>query len=151
MNRATRPCPTRRAAARRVACVEAGFSLMEAIVATIIASIAVLGLAYTFGIGRGTVNRYEVARAALGVAQDRLELCAALPLASDSLVVGYASPHFAFVYEGATCGDYSWVVGGYDHPDIPGTVDLKKIVVTVRFRNGASTDSLRLDRLISLP
>lgn len=124
---------------------------MEAIVATAVASIAVLGLAYTFGIGRGTVNRYEVARAALGVAQDRLELCSALPLASDSLVAGYVSPAFPFVYDGTNYGDYSWAVAGFDHPGIPGTIDLKKLVVTVRFRNGAGTDSLRLDRLIALP
>ena len=46
----------------------------------LIASIAVLGLAYTFGVGRGMVNRYEIARAALGGAQDPLELCTSLPL-----------------------------------------------------------------------
>ena len=142
---------TRRAPARRVSCVEAGFSLVEALVATAIASIAVLGLAYTFGVGRGMVNRYEIARAALGVAQDRLELCTSLPLTSDSLAAGYVSPQFPFTYQGTSYGNYSWTVGGYDHPNIPGAVDLKKVVVTVRFRSGAGTDSLRLDRLIALP
>lgn len=132
-------------------CVEAGFSLVEAVVAAAIAAIAVLGLAYTFGVGRGMVNRYELARAALGVAQDRLEMCTALPLNSDSLVVGFACPQFPFTYEGTQYGNYSWRVLGFDHPNVPGTVDLKKIVVTVRFRNGSGTDSLQLDRLIALP
>ncbi|MFN8586243.1 MAG: hypothetical protein U0704_00440 [Candidatus Eisenbacteria bacterium] len=134
-----------------MSCVEAGFSLVEAVVAAAIAAIAVLGLAYTFGVGRGMVNRYELARAALGVAQDRLEMCTGLPLNSDSLLAGYTSPQFPFVYEAQNFGNYSWNVTGFDHPNIPGTVDLKRVTVTVRFRNGSGTDSLRLDRLIALP
>ena len=43
---------------------ESGFSLMEAIVATAIAVIAVLGLAYSFGQGRAMIGRYEISRAA---------------------------------------------------------------------------------------
>lgn len=143
--------PTRRAATRRVACVEAGFSLVEAIVASVIAILAILGLAYTFGVGRGMVNRYELARAALGVAQERMEVATSLPRDSDSLLVGFASPTVPFVYEGNSMGDMWWHVEGYDHPDIPGPVNLKRVVVTVRFHNGPGTDSLMLDRLVALP
>ena len=46
---------------------------MEALTAATISVIAVLGLAYSFGVGRGMVNRYEVAHAALGEAQAQLE------------------------------------------------------------------------------
>lgn len=130
---------------------EGGFSLIEALVATAIAVLSVLGLAYTFGVGRATVNRYELARAALGVGQDRLEMCTALPENSDSLRVGWASPEFPFVYETINAGSYYWRVTGFDHPNIPGSPDLKRITVTVRFRNGSGTDSLRLSRLISIP
>lgn len=143
----TRPATAGRVCRSR----EGGFSLIEAVVATAIAVISVLGLAYTFGIGRAMVNRYELARAALGVAQDRLELCTALPLTSDSLVVGYPSPLFPFVYQGSNVGNYSWRVTGFDHPNIPGSVDLKKITVTARFRNGSGVDSLQLTRLIAMP
>ena len=38
---------------------ERGVGLMEVIVATIIAVIAIVALAYTFGMGRGLVNRYD--------------------------------------------------------------------------------------------
>ena len=34
-----------------------GFSLIEALTATVIAVFAVLGLAYTFSVGRGQVSR----------------------------------------------------------------------------------------------
>jgi len=43
---------------------ERGFSLAEALTGATISVIAVMGLAYSFGVGRGLVNRYEVARAA---------------------------------------------------------------------------------------
>ena len=36
---------------------QSGFTLVEAIVATTIATIAVVGLAYSFGTGRALVNR----------------------------------------------------------------------------------------------
>lgn len=142
---------TRTAPAARVPCVEAGFSLVEAIVASVVAIIAILGLSYTFGIGRGMVNRYEVARAALGVAQDRLEMSVALPRDSDSLAVGFSSPTAPFVYEGTTVGDMWWHVEAYDHPDILGATDMKRVIVAVRFHNGSLTDSLKLDRLVGLP
>ena len=42
-----------------------GFSLIEVLVALVIAVIAILGLAHTFGAGRGLINRYDTAREAL--------------------------------------------------------------------------------------
>src|SRR6186997_61059 len=52
---------------------ERGFSLIEVIVATVIAVIAVVGLAHSFGVGRGLIDRHENARDALGLAQQRVE------------------------------------------------------------------------------
>ncbi len=52
---------------------ERGISLTEALTAATLSVIAVIGLAYSFGVGRSLVDRYEIARAALGEAQTQLE------------------------------------------------------------------------------
>src|SRR5689334_2363201 len=46
-----------------------GLGLFEVVAGTLIATIAVLGLAYSFGVGRGMIDRYQVARAGLGEGQ----------------------------------------------------------------------------------
>ena len=63
---------------------------MEVVVATVVAVVAVLALAYTFGTGRGLVNRYEAARVALAAAQRRMESLSAGPVTSAELQMG---PH----------------------------------------------------------
>ena len=67
---------------------ERGVGLMEVIVATIVAVVAILALAYTFGTGRGLVNRYEAARVALAAAQRRMEMLSAGPAGSADLQLG---------------------------------------------------------------
>ncbi len=141
---------TRPASAGRVRCVEAGFSLIEALTASVIAIIAIVGLAYTFGIGRGMVNRYEIARAALGQVQSRVELLSVLPASSESLNVGYASPLLPFDYEGSHRGDLWWHIAAYNPPGIPGTTNLRRATVCVRWQTGSLSDSVMLDRLFSL-
>jgi len=130
-----------------------GFSLIEALTATVIAVIAVLGLAYTFSVGRGQVDRYEVARAALGEAENRMErllLLADRTPASDTLAIGRVWPPVAFTYAGATIGDIAWHVEPYDLPNVPGSPDLRRLVVCVRW-NTSLPDSVQLDQLLSLP
>lgn len=124
-----------------------GFSLMEALTAATISVIAVLGLAYSFGVGRGMVNRYEIARAALGEAQSQLEAMTVLSKDDPQLTLNFRSPGSPFQYEGATLGNTDWVVLPYDEPNLPGTVNLKRVVVTVRWRQDARMDSLALERL----
>src|SRR5262252_4363163 len=116
---------------------ERGFSLMEALTGATISVIAVLGLAYSFGVGRGLVNRYEVARAALGEAQSQLEALQLVPRNDPALAFGYASPLTPFRYEGVTLGSSSWRVLDYDEPSLPGTRNLKRVVVTVRWTRNA--------------
>src|SRR5262245_38896976 len=127
-----------------------GFSLMEALTGATISVIAVLGLAYSFGVGRGLVNRYEVARAALGEAQSQLEalqLVVARDPNDPTMAFGYASPATPFRYEGATLGSTSWKVLAYDEPSLPGIANLKRVVVTVRWTQNAHPDSVWLERL----
>ena len=124
-----------------------GFSLMEALTAATISVIAVLGLAYSFGVGRGLVNRYEIARAALGDAQSQLESLTLLPGSDPTLAPGYAGSPTPFRYKGATLGSEGWRVIAYDEPHIPGPSNLRRVIVTVRWHQGVHTDSLSLERL----
>ena len=120
---------------------------MEALTGATISVIAVLGLAYSFGVGRGLVNRYEVARAALGEAQSQLEALQLVPRSDPTLAFGYVSQPTPFRYEGATLGTSSWRVLAYDEPSLPGTRNLKRVVVTVRWTSSALGDSVSLERL----
>ena len=126
---------------------ERGFSLMEALTAATISVIAVLGLAYSFGVGRSMVNRYEVARAALGEAQSQLEALTLLLTTDPTLAIGYAASPTPFRYEGATRGTSYWRVVPYDEPNLPGTINMKRVIMTVRWRSAARTDSVSLERL----
>jgi type II secretory pathway pseudopilin PulG len=132
---------------------QGGFSLIEALTATVIAVIAVLGLAYTFGVGRGQVARYEVARIALGEAESRIErllLLADTSPNSDSLRLGYRSPASVFAYAGSPIGTAWWHVDPYDDPDLPASPDLRRLVVCVRW-NTSLPDSVQFSQLLPLP
>ena len=120
---------------------------MEALTAATISVIAVTGLAYSFGAGRGLVDRYELARAALGEAQSQLEALTLLPNSDPTLALGYTAPPTPFRYEGSMVGTESWSVRAYDEPNLPGTINLKRVVVTMRWHKNARTDSLSLERV----
>lgn len=123
--------------------------------ATLVATIAVIGLAYTFSLGRGFVDRYGVARAAFGVAKARLESCGAVNPLSPDLVIT-PPPHTApFVLDGRVIGQESWTVDWVDDPadglvgaGDPNGNDLKLVTVTVSYQQGALTDSVRLSRML---
>ena len=122
---------------------ERGFSLIEAIVATVIATIAVMGLAYSFGNARGLVNRYEVARVALAAAQRRMEMLSVLR-ASDPLLNG---THQEDVAAGTNVVHVSWTATPYPDPVGPG---LKRVAVAVTWDGATVADSIRLARLFPL-
>lgn len=126
---------------------ERGFSLMEALTSATISVIAVLGLAHSFGVGRALVNRYEVARVALSEAESQLEALTLRPAGDPMMALGYTSPITPFLYQGATLGSSNWRVTAYDEPHLPGTTDLKRVIVTVRWQQGNRPDSLSLERL----
>src|SRR6187399_3619811 len=75
---------------------EAGFTLIEAMVATVIAVIAVVALAFTFGAARGLVDRYAVARSGLAVAEQRMERLSVLGLRDPSNADLSPGPHGPF-------------------------------------------------------
>ena len=120
---------------------------MEAIVATVIAVIAVLGLAYSFGQGRAMIGRYEIARVALAAAQDEMETLSVTPPNDPALAIG--SHTRTFVVGGQSLGMIQWNIGKFDDPanGLGGTgFDLKQVVVTVSWTAGFDPGSVSLTR-----
>jgi Tfp pilus assembly protein PilV len=126
-----------------------GFSLVEAMVATVIAVIAILGLAFTFGQGRGLIDQYETSRAATAAAQGCMDSLAVLPPADPALSLG-AHAAEPFVIDGQPLGTVAWDVTPFTDP-VAGGSTLKKVVVTVAWQAGSSTGSLQLSKLILAP
>ncbi len=134
---------------------ERGVGLMEVIVATIIAVIAIVALAYTFGMGRGLVNRYENARVALAAAQSRMErLSAESPTSVDLQMPTLPSTThgpFPVQVDGRTVAYESWTIAAYDDPaNGPGGTDLKQVTVTVSWGSQGPSERVSLARLFPL-
>lgn len=129
---------------------------MEVIVATVIATIAVVGLAYTFGLGRGFINRFEVGRAAMAAAQGQIELISTTPL-GDSLVRIDELHQSYFLMGGIPRGTQQWMIHWRDDPadgssaSLPidrDTSDLRCATVTILFKEGSVQDSVQLSRFL---
>lgn len=124
------------------------------VAATLIATIAVVGLAYTFSTGRGFVNRFEVARAALAAAQGRLAVLGAARDTSAALTPGilHTAP---FTVDGRVYGVERWAITWRDVPADgaggadPDTFDMRLATVEVVFAQAGATDSVRLSRLLT--
>ncbi len=133
---------------------ERGFSLMEAMVAALIAIVAVIGLAYSFGLGHGLIDRYAGKRAALGEAQRQMSLIERLVATrpdSDSLRVGgpYPGTPIPFSVPGVASGSSQWTVDWYDDPATTSTSqDLKLLTLFVVHGTGREVDTITITRLI---
>ena len=121
--------------------------MMEVMVATVIAVIAVVALAYSFGNGRNLINRFEVARMALAAAQSRMEWLAAQPATAPELAIGYTHDPSDVILDGRRVAQESWTVTDYDDPaNGTGQQDLKKVTVTVSWGTSPN-ESIQLTRL----
>lgn len=128
-----------------------GFSVLEVVAGTVISVLAIVGLAHTFAVGRGLVDRYGVARAALGAAQRRMEILTTRPPAS--LIAGSDSIR-TFSVGGVVVGTERWTVQWVDERidslapyDLDGNPnDLKRVTVRVYWGNGIDADTIRLVR-----
>lgn len=137
---------------------QGGFSLIEVMVAVVIAVIAVVGLAHTFGTGRALINRYEIARDALGAAQRELEVLSAISLSSDSLDAGAGQRlhgPFPLGLNDRMTGTIEWTSSWQDDPaDNAGgdsnPHDYRKVTVVVRWQAG-TTDTVALSRIFMAP
>jgi hypothetical protein len=138
----------------RVSGDERGLGLFEVIAGTVIATLAVLGLAYTFGIGRGLIDRYEVARCALGEAQHLIDSLSVVR--PGNLTAG----NRPFQIVGTSAGVSSWTVDPVDDP-LDGTstsappdaspVDFYRLTVQVDFGLGGIADRVQLTRFVPAP
>ncbi len=126
---------------------------MEVIVATVVATIAVIGLAYSFSLGRSFIDRFEVARAALAEAQRRMETLVVAQVDSPDLTVGtHPALPMPFSYEGRAMGSEIWTVTWFDDPGTIGTTqDLKRVTVRIQWPSGSITDSVSVTRLFPRP
>jgi len=130
---------------------------MEVIVATVIATIAVLGLAHTFGTGRGLIDRYETARDAQALIQRRLETLVMLGAKNPSapeLVVGAASSVAIAInpqVNGTQKTEVVWVDDPFDKTAGTGDGnpnDYKRVTVTISWTQGGSTDQVSGSRIV---
>jgi hypothetical protein len=123
---------------------------MEVVVATVIATIAVIALAYSFGTGRGLVNRYELARMALAAAQRRMEMLEAAPTGSPDLAVPSTHGPQPVLVDGQPVCRESWTVASFHDPSNttnPTHVDLRRVTVSVTWGGGSPAETMRLTRL----
>ena len=149
MSRGVSPAPRRAArGAVRLATDQRGIGLVEVLAGTLVATISVLGLAYSFGVGRGLIVGYRVSRQAMGRAELVIDSLITVPRAT--LAPGSED----FWGSGITPGTTSWQIDPIDDPaDGIGAadlnpVDLKRITVQVSWRQDGMNQVLRLTRTI---
>jgi type II secretory pathway pseudopilin PulG len=131
----------------------AGFSLIEVMVAGVVAVIAVLGLAYSFSTGRGMIDRYATARDALEAAQSKLDFLAMEAVkdpATADLNVGNHGP-YPRALNGNLTGRVSWSVVWVDDlvdnfPPDQDPNDYKRAVVTVSWKQGSLPEQVSISR-----
>jgi hypothetical protein len=129
---------------------ERGIGLFEVMAGTLIATLAVIGLAYTFGIGRGLIDRYQVARVALAETQGILD---SLATHVPSPAIGTSSRPFNVA--GIQAGTLQWTISWVDDPadklspTDPDPNDLKRAVVVATWSLGTPNDRLALTRMLS--
>jgi prepilin-type N-terminal cleavage/methylation domain-containing protein len=129
---------------------ERGFSLVEVIVASIVAVIAVMGLAHSFGMGRALIDRHESARDALALVQQRLEFLANVSSGNPDLDFGTKGPNVIQINDAVT-GNETWTVQPVDDPVNGAGNDYKRITVTISWMTAGITDQIQLSRIVLLP
>jgi len=134
---------------------EAGFTLIEVITATIIAVLAVVGLAYTFGTGRGLIDRYAVARDALAAAEQRMDRLSILGLKDPTNIELSPGNHGPLprLLNANVNGTEQWTVTWIDDAadntgGDPDPNDYKEVTVDVRWASGSVQDHIELKRIL---
>lgn len=155
-----RKLPSIGAGTNEVILGQRGFSLIEVMVAMVIAVIAVLGLAHSFGAGRALIDRYETARAASALVEGRVETLASLAtrdLFDPALTEGTHGPA-PITLSGDRTGDESWFVEWVDDPldglagpGDPDPNDYKRVTVAITWTQGATSDTVQLTRILRAP
>jgi len=131
-----------------------GIGLFEVIASTLIATLAVLGLAYSFGVGRGLIDRYQIARCALGEAQHLVDSLSVVR--PGNLTAG----NRPFEIAGNSAGVSYWTLTPIDDPldglatsapPDPNPVDMYRLTVEVDWGIGGMADKIQLTRIVPAP
>jgi len=129
----------------------AGFSLVEMMAAMVISVIAIMGIAHTFSLGTGFIDRYATARAALARANGQLEHVRAqvkggAPLGNaDSSSTILLSPSLNALLRTRIEGVDDVADGG------GGASDYFRVTASVTWTQGGMTDSLHLVTVMLQP
>ncbi|NOT32624.1 MAG: prepilin-type N-terminal cleavage/methylation domain-containing protein [Candidatus Eisenbacteria bacterium] len=153
----------RRPCSSRPPDVCSGFTLTEVLVALLISVITVVGLAHTFGIGRGLIDRYATSRDALGAAERRIETLQMQAMQDSAanftdLTPGSHGP-IALTLNGRTAGVELWLIESIDDTadgisaaDVDhNTDDYRLATVRIGWTQAAVTDTLRLTTILPSP
>ena len=119
------------------------------IASTLIAALAVIGLAYSFGIGRGLIDRYQYARNALGQVSGVLDSLTTLniPLTTPSSVTR------PFLVNGNPVGTLTYTTDWIDdpadgmYPTDPDKNDLRHVVVRAEWDRNGVHDEVEIERM----
>ena len=119
------------------------------IASTLIAALAVIGLAYSFGIGRGLIDRYQYARNALGQVSGVLDSLTTLnlPLTTPSSVTR------SFFVDGMPVGTLTYATSWVDDPADgmspadPDKNDLRRVVVRAEWDRNGVHDEIEIERM----
>ena len=115
--------------------------------ALLITVLAVMGLAHTFGIGRGMIDRYATARAAMGVAQSRMErlrMESRRDLGHPDLDPAVTHPVTDVTLDARVPGQETWTVEWVHDPLGTSGQDYKRVRVTVDWTQAGIADSIEL-------
>ncbi|MBI1797095.1 MAG: prepilin-type N-terminal cleavage/methylation domain-containing protein [Candidatus Eisenbacteria bacterium] len=132
---------------------ERGFTLTEVVVASVMAAIAVIGLAHAFAMGRGNLNRYQTARSGLALAQGKLETLSSLAIpghdpGNADLQVG---THTTTVTLGNVTAIESWDISTVDDPANGPGADYTRATVRVIWSTSGMPDTVSVSRILSSP
>jgi prepilin-type N-terminal cleavage/methylation domain-containing protein len=129
----------------------AGFSLVEMMAAMVISVIAIMGIAHTFTLGTGFIDRYATARAALARANGQLEHVRAQ--VKDGAQLANADTSSTILLSPGLDASLRTLIEGVDD-DADGTggaTDYYRVTASVSWSQAGMTDSLHLVTVMLQP
>lgn len=127
-----------------------GFSLVELMAAMVITVVAIMGLAHTFGLGTGFIDRYSSARAALARATGQLEHIRAQVRGGSG--VSDADTVSAIVLSPGQNATLRTLIQGVDDAaDGSGGTDYYRVTASVQWTQAGMTDSVKVVTLVMRP
>jgi prepilin-type N-terminal cleavage/methylation domain-containing protein len=129
----------------------AGFSLVEMMAAMVISVIAIMGIAHTFSLGTGFIDRYATARAALARANGHLEHVRAQVKGGVQLANAVSSTPILLA-PGLPASLNTRIEGvGDDADGSDGSSDYYRVTTSVIWTQAGMRDSIQLNTVMLQP